>query len=320
MALGEFELIARYFADLGPLRPGVLQDVGDDCALLALPPGQLLATSIDTMVAGRHFLPEIDPEDLGWRALAAAVSDLAPAGAEPLWFTLALSLPEADPVWLAGFARGLRAGAEAWGLRLVGGDTTSGPLTISLQVMGGVPAGQQIGRAGARPGDLVYLSGCTGEAAAALDLLGKSPVTDTQAQLLSRYLRPEPRLALGRGLRGLATAAVDISDGLLADAGHIAERSGVRLELRSEALPLSPALVAELGAAHALVLALSGGDDYELCFCAPPSAHSEVEALAQSLGLPITCIGEAVASAGVVCLDASGTPIEAVRTGYEHFR
>ncbi len=319
MALGEFELIRRYFADLGPLRPGVEQGVGDDCALLSLPPGQWLATSIDTMVAGRHFLPNIDPEHLGWRALAAAVSDLAPAGAEPLWFTLALSLPAADPAWLEGFARGLRAGAEAWGLRLVGGDTTAGPLTITLQVMGAAPAIQPITRAGARPGDRVYLSGCTGEAAAALPLLGAAEHTAGQQALLQRYLRPQPRLALGLALRGLATAAVDISDGLLADAGHIAERSGVALRLQAEAIPLAPALLAEVGESQALALALAGGDDYELCFCVPPGSDAILAALSRQLQLPLTCIGEVRAGSGVHCLDRAGHPITLQRAGYEHF-
>lgn len=318
--LGEFELIARFFSDLGPQRPGVVRDVGDDCALLQLPPGHLLATSIDTLVAGRHFLSSIDPFDLGWRALASCVSDLAAAGAEPLWFTLALTLPEADAAWLERLAAGLRAGAEAWGLRLVGGDTTSGPLTLSLQVMGAVPEGAALTRGGARPGDLVFVSGSPGEAAGALPLLGGASPAAHRQRLLERYHRPQPRLALGAALRGVASAAVDVSDGLLADAGHIAERSGVALDLHWPALPLSPALAAEVGEDAARLLALTGGDDYELCFTAPPQQRVRLGEIAAGLGLALTCIGEVRAGAGVRCLDASGQPIPIQRAGYEHFR
>ena len=319
MPLGEFDLIARYFADLGPSRPGVVAAVGDDCALLSLPPGQCMALSVDTLVSGVHFLPDVAPEDLGWRALAVNVSDLAAAGAEPLWFSLALTLPNVDEDWLAGLARGLAAGASAWGLRLVGGDTTRGPLSLTLQVMGAVPEGQTRGRHGARPGDLLYVSGWPGEARAGLALMAGERQAGREADSLrQRFLRPEPRRALGLALRGLATASIDVSDGLLADAGHIAERSGVRVVVDAATVPQS-VMLREVAGDDALAWALGGGDDYELCFTAPLERAAELSALAEHLGLPLTRIGRVEAGSGLVCVDAAGEPLGPLSPGYQHF-
>ena len=270
MALGEFELIYRYFSSFGR-GDAVELGVGDDCAILRIEPGERIVTSVDTMVAGRHFPDGAFPEDIGYRAVAAATSDLAAMGARPLGMTLALTMPDADDLWLHAFSEGVGQAARAFELPLVGGDTTRGPLTISVQVMGAVPADQVLLRSGARPGDRVCVSGTLGDAAAglALETGGLSVSLENAEYLASRFHRPMPRLALGRQLLGLATACIDISDGLLADAGHVASASGVRIAIEADWLPLSPALLALEDRDQALRWALAGGDDYELCFTLP---------------------------------------------------
>ena len=306
MPLSEFELIYRYFSALGR-GEAVDLSVGDDCAILHLQPGERLATSVDTMVAGRHFPEESFPEDTGYRAVAAAASDLAAMGARPLGMTVALSLPEADEFWLHAFSEGLAAAAADFGLPLVGGDTTRGPLTITVQVLGALPAEGALLRTGARAGDDLYVSGTLGDAAAALAFLGGEwqPAPEAGEFLLDRFNRPRPRIELGLELLGRATAAIDISDGLLADAGHIADASGVKLRIEPELLPLSPALRACPDRQVALHWALAGGDDYELCFTLPAGEPA-----------PAGCtrIGRVEAGAGVDCgmaIDFAG--------GYEHF-
>ncbi len=306
MAATEFELIYRYFAAYGR-GEAVTLGVGDDCALLDIPPGEQLATSVDTLVEGVHFPEGAFPEDIAYRAVATAASDLAAMGARPLGMTLALTLPEADDLWLHSFSQGLAAVVADCALPLVGGDTTRGPLTISVQVMGAVPAGEALLRTGARPGDRLCVSGTLGDAAAALLLLegqwdGEAQYADYLEQ---RFYRPRPRLALGQALRGLATAAIDLSDGLLADAGHIAAASGVKLRIDPALLPLSPALKAYHDSEQSLRWALTGGDDYELCFTLPADG-----------ALPDHCtvIGAVEAGEGVDC---GGFALE--MPGYQHF-
>ncbi|NND68876.1 MAG: thiamine-phosphate kinase [Halioglobus sp.] len=271
--MDEFSLIERYFAGLGA-GPAVALSVGDDCALLTPPPGELLATSVDTLVCGVHFPAAAAPADIAYRAVAAAASDLAAMGARPLGMTLALTLPEADAAFLGPFAQGLRAAVKDFNLPLVGGDTTRGPLTVTVQVQGAVPAGAALTRAGAQPGDRLCVSGPLGDAAAALAFFqGEWQAPERFAALLhQRFYRPLPRLDLGVALRGVASAAIDISDGLLADAGHLARASGVRIDIESGAVPLSDALLAQPDEHTRLRWALAGGDDYELCFTLPAGA------------------------------------------------
>ena len=316
MALGEFELIARYFSR--PVaRRDVLVGVGDDAALLEVPAGQVLAAATDTLVEGRHFLPDAPPESVGHQALAVNLSDLAAMGAEPAWTLLALSLPEPDTHWLEGFARGFHALADRAGLTLVGGDTVRGPRVVTVQVLGFVPAGLALRRDGARPGDVLYASGSLGDAAAGLKLLRDGRRADTDSPLVRRYRFAEPRLELGMALRGVASAAIDVSDGLLGDLGKLCDASGVGAILELEQLPLSPALLASFDATQAERFALGGGDDYELAFTVPRAAASEMETSLGPIGR-ITRIGEIVTGHGVRCQRA-GQTVKPGIAGYDHF-
>lgn len=330
--MGEFELIRRFFQH--PLRPpGVVLGNGDDCALLAPAPGQQLAVSTDMLVAGRHFLPDVAPDALGHKALAVNLSDLAAMGAEPVAFTLALALPQADAAWLAGFAQGLLALADAHGCALVGGDTTAGPLNLCITVFGQVPAAQALRRDAALAGDDLYVSGTLGDARLALmALLGETAQpADTLAALRPRLERPSPRLALGQALRGVAHAAADLSDGLLGDLGHILRASGLAAELDVESLLASDAVSAAVRAqpaARALTCVLAGGDDYELVFSAPPSARAAVQAAAERSATPVTRIGRCVPLApgqapGSRLCDRQGhdlvLPAGLTLRGFDHF-
>jgi len=312
--MGEFELIRRFFAgaDIARDGEGVVLGIGDDAAILRLPADEDLLVSVDTLVAGVHFPHAMSARDIGHRALAVNLSDLAAMGARPLWFTLALTLPSADADWLAGFCAGLAALARESGIALVGGDTTRGPLSITVQVHGAAPRGAALRRDGARAGEDLWVSGWPG--LAALGLRAMQQGSAAPAEALAAFLAPRPRLALGTGLRGLASAAIDVSDGLLADAGHIAERSGVHLALEAAALPLAPALGAALGEAEARALCLGGGDDYELCFTAPPAHAESIRRLARRLALACTRIGRVEAGSGVSCAGAG-----MLRAGYQHF-
>lgn len=302
----EFSLIARYFSDLGR-GDAVELSVGDDCAILRLREGERLATSVDTMVAGVHFPEDSFPEDIGYRAVAAAVSDLAAVGARPLGMTVALTLPAVDELWLNAFSQGLAAAVREYRLPLVGGDTTRGPLTISVQVLGALPLDQALLRGGARAGDQVYVSGTLGDAAGALAFLQGEwqPAPEHGEFLLDRFNRPRARVELGQALLGRATAAIDISDGLLADAGHIAAASGVKMRIDTDLLPLSPALRSHASTETVLRWALTGGDDYELCFCLPAGVSAPADC---------TRIGQVEAGAGVDC----GLAID-IAPGYQHF-
>lgn len=321
--MSEFAIIDRFFRDIGPQAgsAGIALGVGDDCALLTIPAGRQLAMSVDTLVAGRHFPDDAPAAELAWRALAVATSDLAAMGATPLAATLALTLPTADSEWLQGFSRGLHAALEAFDMALVGGDTTRGPLSLTVQVQGLVPQGQALLRSGARPGEHVFVSGCLGDARAALSLLRGElkPDGEQAAYLQQRFYRPAPRLSLGEALIGLASSAIDLSDGLVADLGHIAERSGIGARLYLDRLPLSEVLQQQVPRAQALRWAATGGDDYELCFTVPPSNVAKLPALAQQCDIRLTCIGEMVAGSGVRVLDAAGTAVDFSHSGYQHF-
>jgi thiamine-monophosphate kinase len=306
MPPSEFDLIYRHFSSLGA-GPAVDLSVGDDCAILRLAPTERLATSVDTVVEGVHFPEDMFPEDLAFRAVSVATSDLAAMGARPIGMTVALTLPEADEFWLNSFSQGLAQAVSAYQLPLVGGDTTRGPLTITVQVLGALPTDKALLREGARVGEGVYVSGDLGDAAGALAFLKGEwqPEPDHAEYLLARYNRPQARIALGLELLDLASAAIDISDGLMADAGHIAAASGVAIRLEPDLLPISPALASHGNRDTILRWALSGGDDYELCFTLPA-------------GIPApegcTRIGAVVPGEGV---DA-GVDID-FSAGYQHF-
>jgi thiamine-monophosphate kinase len=315
--MGEFDLIARYFTR--PVRRSPL-GVGDDCALLQPQPGMQLAVSTDLLLEGRHFLPTVEPRRLGHKALAVNLSDLAACGARPLAFTLALALPRIDEAWLAAFAEGMFALADAHDCELVGGDTTRGPLAINITVFGEVPEGAALLRSGAQAGDDLWVSGTLGDARLALEaLLGT--VSLPQAVLEAARVRletPQPRVALGLALRGIATAAIDLSDGLLGDLGHVLDRSGVGATL--EAARVLPLLATrEVEASRALQLVLAGGDDYELAFTASPARRTEVEAAARRAATPVTRIGRIDAEPGLRVLDAQGQPIARNFAGFDHF-
>jgi thiamine-monophosphate kinase len=316
---GEFDLIRRHFTR-DPARPDVVLGVGDDCALLAPGPGQQLALSCDMLVEGRHFLSTVAPAALGHKALAVNLSDLAACGAEPLAFTLALALPRADEAFVAGLAQGMFALADAHGIALVGGDTNAGPLNLCITVIGQVPAGQALLRSGARPGDQIWVSGTLGDARLALEVFrGRHVLAGEAFAGVRRAMEwPQPRVALGRRLRGVASSAIDLSDGLSGDLGHVLARSGVGACVDVDALPRSPVLAAQPSALQHLCL-LAGGDDYELLFTAPPARAAEVQAAAAAAGVPVTCCGVIQAEPGLHVVDAQGLPLSGAWQAFDHF-
>jgi thiamine-monophosphate kinase len=318
MALGEFELIERFFTR--PVRRADL-GVGDDCALFAPRPGMQVATSTDLLIEGRHFLPTVAPERLGHKALAVNLSDLAACGALPLAFTLSLALPRSDAAWLEAFARGLLALADAHDCELIGGDTTQGPLAIGISVFGEVPAGQALLRSGARAGDDLYVSGTLGDARLALEgFRGTAtlPGQDFEAVRIAME-QPTPRVALGLALRGVATSAIDVSDGLLGDLGHVLRRSGVGATLWVDELPCSDALRRQ-SIALQRECTLAGGDDYELVFSAPAEQRPAVQAAAHAASTAVTRIGRIEAAPGLRLLDRDGTAVEHRFASFDHFR
>lgn len=321
-ALSEFESIRRFFQREQAENPhaGVVLGIGDDCALLQLPADAQLAVSVDTLVADVHFPAGADAEDIAERALRVNLSDLAAMGAEPLWFTLALTLPEADEDWLRGFSRGLFRVANEFKCALVGGDTTSGPLSITVQVMGRVAAHLALRRDGASPGDYVLVTNFLGDGAAALAVIQNRLQLDNvhQQYLRDRFYRPQPRLKEAQLLRGIASAALDISDGLVADLAHICDASDLAAIIDVEALPLSPALLAAGDLDQARRWALSGGDDYELCFTVAPEQMPEIAMLIAEKKLCATVIGELTPGRGVTC-ELEGEPFELTQQGYQHF-
>jgi thiamine-monophosphate kinase len=319
--MGEFELIARHFAR--PLRPasrGVALGIGDDCALIVPDAGMQLAVTTDMLVEGRHFLSTVPPERLGHKALAVNLSDLAACGAQPLAFTLALALPRADENFLAPFAEGLHALAEAHGVELIGGDTTAGPLNICITAFGQVPRGEALLRSGARAGDDLWVSGRLGDARLALEAFrGRVTLAGAEFDSVREAMEcPAPRVALGRALRGLASSAIDLSDGLVGDLGHVlvASRAGAVIEV--DALPRSAVLARQPDAVQRQCV-LAGGDDYELLFTAPAQRRAAIEAAARSAGVPVTCCGHIEAEPGLRVRDANGGILPMNWRGFDHF-
>ncbi|MBA4177164.1 MAG: thiamine-phosphate kinase [Leptothrix sp. (in: Bacteria)] len=329
---GEFDLIARYFtrppragatAGDGASRAlaGVALGIGDDCALLQPTAGMQLAVSTDMLVEGRHFLSTVPPDRLGHKALAVNLSDLAACGAEPLAFTLALALPRGDEAFLAPFARGLFALADAYHIELAGGDTTAGPLNICITVFGQVPAGQALLRSGARPGDELWVSGSAlGDARLALEAFrGRAQLPGDGFETVRRAMElPQPRVALGLALRGVASSAIDLSDGLLGDLGHVLKRSGVGAVVDVDALPRSAHLAAQAGPLQHECL-LAGGDDYELLFTAPAAAHAAVRAAGKAAGVALSRCGRIEAAPGLRVVDAAGRAVATPWHAFDHF-
>jgi thiamine-monophosphate kinase len=315
--MGEFELIERHFQR--PVRRAVL-GVGDDCALVAPDPGMQLAVSTDMLVEGRHFLATVPPARLGHKALAVNLSDLAACGAEPLAFTLALALPRADEAFVEPFARGLLALADAHGIELVGGDTTAGPLAISITVFGQVPPGQALLRSGARPGDDLWASGLLGDARLALEVFrGTVSLPGDGFEQARRAMEtPTPRVALGLALRGVASAAIDLSDGLVGDLGHVLARSGVGATVDADTLPRSALLAAQPRALQ-LECVVAGGDDYELLFTAPPARRDAVLEAGQRAGVDVSRCGRIEAEPGLRLVDGDGRPLAARFRAFDHF-
>jgi thiamine-monophosphate kinase len=321
--MDEFELIRRYFTR--PARRAVV-GVGDDCALIAPRAGLELALSTDMLVAGRHFLHDTEPEALGHKTLAVNLSDCAAAGAEPRYALLAVAVPEANPDWLERFSRGLFALADRFGVELIGGDTTRGPLTLCVTIIGEVPAGQALLRSGARPGDTVWVSGELGTAAAGLAILKATfdlPEPERR-RAIDALQRPTPRVELGIALRGIASSALDVSDGLIGDLGHILERSAVGAEVDLSRLPCSPWLRTRLRAPQARPFALgcvlAGGDDYELCFTAPPERAAHVREAGRQAGVAVTPVGRIVAGAALAVRDEHGQALDlSGLRAFDHF-
>lgn len=315
----EFGLIDRHFTRP---TPDVALGVGDDAALLAVAPGRQIAISTDMLVAGTHFFVDTDPRKLGWKSLAVNVSDLAAMGAQPRWATLSIALPQADEPWLAAYADGFFECADQFGVALIGGDTTRGPLTLNITILGEIEPETALRRDAARPGDDIWVSGTLGGAALALAALQERiqlPEHDL-ARCLRALETPQPRVALGRALCGIAHAAIDISDGLLADLGHILRRSQCGAEIHWSALPAHPALVPHLKQAWAQDCLLAGGDDYELCFTASPLQRNRIAALSDALHLPLHRIGRIVPNKEeLVLLDDHGQVLPTTKRGYDHF-
>ena len=315
--MGEFELIGRYFTR-APRRAAL--GVGDDCALIGVEAGMQLAVSSDMLVEGRHFVSTVAPDRLGHKALAVNLSDLAACGARPLACTLALSMPRADEAFLAPFAEGLWALADAHGIDLVGGDTTSGPLTICITAFGEVPVGQALLRSGARAGDALWVSGRLGDARLALEVLRGtlSLAGDDFDQVRNAMERPMPRVALGLALRGLATSAIDLSDGLLGDLGHVLKRSSVGATVDLDTIPRSAVLRRQRAEWQRTCL-LTGGDDYELLFTAPVGQAAAVQAAGAQAGVAVSCIGRIDAEPGLRVNDAQGRAVVANGRAFDHF-
>ncbi len=315
---GEFDLIRRYFDSISGDHPSVQLGIGDDCALLSTTPHTELAISVDTLVEGVHFLTEIDPEHLAWRLIASSVSDLAAMGASPKWLTLACTLNAPSHQWLSAFSNGLAKACHTYSLALIGGDTTSGKQQVfTAQVHGEVPLGMALKRSGAKIGDAIVVSGTLGDSRAGLALL-TAELKGESDYLLGRYYRPTARLALGESLRGIANAAIDVSDGLLADLNHLLNASSVGAEIRVDALPLSSAIreVAPESAEH---WALTGGEDFELCFTLPKHRVPELQPISERLDIPLTVVGEITHQQGITLLK-SGQPMALPASlGFNHF-
>lgn len=312
--MNEFTIIEDFFNASSVKRKDVMLGIGDDCAIVQPPIGQELLITTDTLVSGVHFLPDMTAYDIGFKSLAVNLSDLAAKSAEPAWITLALTLPAAEDLWLKEFSKGLFALADCYHVQLIGGDLTKGPLSITIQAMGFAPKNQALRRSSAKPGDLIYVSHTLGDAALGLAYL-KNSITIAkpyQDYLVKRHCRPEPRVELGKQLRDIAHASIDISDGLAADLGHILDMSHVGATVYVDSIPLSDALLASVSREEGIALALNGGDDYELCFTvAPDKAHL--------LDTPYTCIGKITNQPGLDLQYQDKKKYNGTQAGYKHF-
>lgn len=319
--MNEFELIRSYFACQGLTREEVVVSIGDDAAVVAPPPGMQQVLTTDMLVAGSHFFADADPRSVGHKALAVNLSDIAAMGATPAWFTLDVSLPSADPEWLRAFARGLFELADQYRTQLVGGDTVRGPLTVAIQLCGMVPAGEALLRSGARPGDRIYVTGTLGDAALALlHRRGTLDLADPERLQVTRRLDyPQPRIAAGGALRTLASSCIDVSDGLYADLGHVLEASDVGARIVLEKIPLSSLYRRHSDHFGGAELALSNGDDYELCFTVPPTKVSELQRVLPRCECDVTYIGDIEAQPGLRVVDTDGKIHEPKLRGYDHF-
>ena len=317
--MNEFEVIERFFAPFSSARSDVVCGIGDDAAVVALDSEQYYALTVDTLVEGIHFPANMDPESLGYRAASVALSDMAAMASTPKFATLAITMPSVDESWLGGFCQGLRESLSAHDCLLIGGDTTKGPLVVTMQIIGSI-AGDPLRRNGAKYGDIVAVSGCLGDARAALDFLHETKERPETNSILDRYFRPTPRIEFARKAREYIHSAIDVSDGLIADLGHVAKASGVQIEVISESLPLSASLKMLLPRDKALEYASVGGDDYELAFTLSPDNLMVVEEIGRKVGITVSSIGLVKRGAGVVCLGESGGHIDyGSKDGYKHF-
>jgi thiamine-monophosphate kinase len=316
----EFDLIDRYFSGLTNTDTSVNCGIGDDAAVIDIPPDQELLVSVDTLVSGIHFSPTSTAYDIGYKSLAVNISDIAAMGGVPRWATLALTLPKVEPEWLQAFANGFADIANKYAVSLIGGDTTQGPLSITIQIMGTAEKGKSVLRSGAKPGDLIYVSGCLGAAGLACKTLKAYPDDQTiPSHCLERLHRPVPRVELGQHLGGLATAAIDISDGLAADLGHILKSSAVAAQVQLAAVPVCEELLKLEDRELAWQIALAAGDDYELCFTIAAERQAELEQSLKQLNYPVACIGKITAGEGISWLQESGTEVKLQLDGYQHF-
>lgn len=315
--MAEFKIIKDYFDFEQKLSKSVIKSIGDDCAILDIPSNKQLVTSTDTLVAGVHFFEDVSPEYLAYKALAVNVSDLLAMGAKPLAFTLAITLPEIDKIWLEAFTKALRNASESFGINLIGGDTTQGPLSISINVMGLVKKHKAVLRSNAKLNDDIWVTGILGSARSALKLHGKTDLDDCQQQLWQQLIRPSLPVDFAKKLRKFATAAIDVSDGLLADLGHIMVQSKVGAELIVETLPLQEALIEFEGLEQARQFALNGGDDYQLCFTAPKRYRDKIQRYAEKTQTQVTRIGKIIEQGYSILLD--GEPYPITENSWQHF-
>ena len=319
--MGEFDLIKRYFLRKS-LQNDVILSVGDDCAITSIPTGYQLAITTDTLVEGTHFLPSISPADLAYKSVAVNLSDLAAMGATPAWMSLALTLPEIKEEWLAEFSQSLFAILDRYGVSLIGGDTTKGSLSITLTAQGFLPENQGLFRHQAKVGDWIFVSGFLGDSAVGLDLLLQNRKIENESDryFIQRHLHPTPRVELGLALRSFSCCALDISDGLLADLEHILERSQVGAEIYLENLPLSHYLCTQYEQTQAEKFALTGGEDYELCFTVSEEKREEMEQVLRSQGIKVTCIGKILPQTSGLNLLKNGEKVTLPEhCGFDHF-
>lgn len=322
MPCGEFSLIKQYFTSQPVKRKDVSTGIGDDCAILTVPEKQQVAISTDTLVSGIHFLPTISPEDLAYKALAVNISDLAAVGADPAWASLALTLPKVDNDWLEAFSRSLFALAEYYSIQLIGGDTTKGPLSLTITIQGLVPQGMALLRSGAKIGDWIYVTGLLGDSAAGLAVLQnrlQPSQPESRDYFITRHLRPQPRLLQGQALRSLASAAIDISDGLISDLNHILTASGCGARINLDALPYSTAMKSQVSKEQAEIWALSGGEDYELCFTVPEINRGALDIALAHTGADFHCIGQIMPIAEGIRYLREGKEVHPNLKGFDHF-